>query len=192
MGRGGGGRDQIDDLERRLRADEDALTRVQRALLQDATRRAIVEEVASTPGMNKSQVGAALETAPNATQFHLGRLEDSGLMTTRDGVRGNEVICFLPGDQELWQIEATRVLYGQEGTREVAIFVLENPGTNSGTLDEVLEVGVSTIRHHLNKLRDRGLVDRLRLGRSVEYYPTGTLEDWHEDVGYRYSVPWDP
>lgn len=93
-------------------------------------------------------------------------------------------------DERLWERETTRVLYGQQGTRHVGIFVTDKPGTTSQRLAEVLDIAVSTVRHHLSKLRNHSLIERIRLGRGVEYFPTDTLEEWLEEVGYRYDVPW--
>lgn len=166
------------------------LDEVQRSALHLERRRAVFELVARTPGLNKRQVGQRLGIPRSSAAHHLERLEAYDLVVLLDGDREGEVLCFHPEHVHLWKDERTRVLYGQAPVRYVAIYVHENPGTTTQDLAEALERAPRTIRDHLTVLLDRGLVERHRFHRRVEYHPTEVLEAWADDVGGCYRRPW--
>jgi hypothetical protein len=107
----------------------------------------------------------------------------------RDSPRQGERVHFLEKNIALWSAEETRILYGRSATRTIALLVANSQGATAKAIGDACEKDVSTARYHLNILRDRDLVRRLRFGHSVEYIPLGLLRDWMAAVGDRYSLP---
>lgn len=162
----------------------------QRSALRDETRRAIFELVARTPGLNISQVARRFDVDRSKAEHHLERLEAYELVVQLPGERGNEVLCFHPDHEHLWEDDRTRVLYGQAPVRHVALFVHAHPGAATKRIADALESAPRTIRDHLAMLRGHELVEMHRFQRRVEYHPTDVLEAWAEAVGDCYRRPW--
>lgn len=160
-------------------------------LLEHPLRRGIVETLAETPGMNKLQLCRALDTYPNLVDFHLEQLHDARLVVTRPGAQGNEILCFLWEDAELWENPRTRVLFGRRPIRDVGLYLAENPGTKTRQIAEDLGISPVTVRHHLRTLRDHDLVDRYRAGRRFLYAAGEDLETWASELGSVFERPWD-
>lgn len=177
-------------------APDDALeleldpSRVQTRLLEDPTRRAIVRILSRTPGLNVSQLRRRADVARNTMEFHLRRLSEADLVVTEQREGSNEVLCFLPTDACLWERQATRVLFGRRSNRQVALFVEEHPGSSTTQIAEAVGLEPVTVLHHLKTLRDHALVERVREGNEVAYFPSPTLEGWVEDVDGNYERRW--
>lgn len=162
---------------------------VQRTLLAHATRRAVFETVARTPGLNKHQVATRADVGHKVADHHLERLEAYDLIELFDGPREGEVVCFHADDASLWEDEATRILYGRAPCRRIALYIWANPGCTTDDLCQALDKRPRTIQEHLSALRERGLVRRLWWDRRAEYHPTERLEAWANAVGDRYPDP---
>lgn len=166
------------------------LSRVQARLLEDPTRQAIVAHLEQAPGLNVSQLRRRVGAARNTVEFHLRRLARADLVVTKRRDEGHEVLCFLATDASLWEREATRVLYGRRANRQVALFVAEHPGSSTRGIAEAVDREPVTVLHHLKTLREHGLVERLREGNEVTYFPSPTLARWIQDVDGDYQRCW--
>lgn len=168
----------------------DALTPQQASLLDDENRRRIVGLLWQMPGMNKNQIGKALDLFRNTVQHHITRLERAGLVKTLPSAQENERLCFLAADAHLWEEETTRILYGRSPNRHAAIYVAENPGCTAQDIAEAIDREDVTALHHLRTLRKHGLVEGVREGFIISYFPTSALKVWYRTVGEGYSRPW--
>lgn len=162
----------------------------QEALLRNEVRARIVRELGRTPGLNKNQLRERLDVHPNLVQFHVERLEEGGLVVTKPSAQGKEVLCFREEDTHLWEDESTRILFGRRRSRQVALYVSDNPGAPTSEIAAFLDLSPVTVRHHLRTLIEHDLVERVRLGRKVEYHPQPRLQDWDQALGDRYERPW--
>lgn len=186
-----GGADAETETGTELRIDELEITRAQASMLENPTRRRIVEHLRETPGLNKNQLRCRLGVLRNTLEFHVGRLEDQGLLVTKRA-ESNEVLCFLAADEHLWEEEQTRVLFGRSSNRQVALFVEEHPGSSTEEIAGAVQLEPVTVLHHLKTLREHGLVQRIRKGNDVHYYPEPSLEAWVADFDESYLRPWLP
>lgn len=159
-------------------------------LLRHPIRQAIVEQLRRTPGLNKHQLQGKLDLLPNRLRFHLKRLREAGIVATRSGPQGNEVLCFLEEQEELWRDDDLQIMFGRRSTRDVGLYLAENPGASTVEFADALNLAPVTVRHHLRTLERHEMVRRLNVGRSVEYHPTQLLTTWHEKVGDRFPRPW--
>lgn len=163
--------------------DEDTGDLVAEAVLEQPTRRRIVEELEQRPGLNKRRLCDHLDLYMSQVDLHVERLEEAGIVVTRPGVRDREVLVFRSEDADLWENERTRVLYGRAATRQVGLYLAENPGAETQGIAEALDLSPPTIRHHLRILRTHDLVAHLQVGQSHEYHPSNELRDWARTVG---------
>lgn len=162
-----------------------------RALLRHPVRCVIYELLKHRPGLNKNQVGDTLELYPNRLKFHMDRMIQAGLIETRSSPRGQEVVCFLAEDADLWEDEATRILFGRSPLRQVAMYLAEHPGATTGEIAEALDVTPVTVRHHLDNLLEHDLVDRFQIERHYEYHAGPKLDRWVDEVGDGFERWWE-
>lgn len=169
---------------------EDVCTFGDEDLLVHPLRRRIVDLLDQRPGMNKNQVREELDVNRTVLEHHLDRLENEGIVITRSAARDREMLVFLSGDEELWRDERTRILFGREGSRNVGLYIAENPGVTTKQIAKALGLTRVTIRHHIRRLSEYGLLSRESEGRSVLYNPRERLRDWSEDLGAQFNAPW--
>lgn len=154
-------------------------------------RQELYDRVRKRPGLNKNLYACEMGIDRDLVDFHMRRLEELGLVVVKRSVRDSEGLCFAAEDRCLYENPDTRVLFGREGTREVAIYLAENPGTTTKEIADALHKAPTTIHHHLRALKGFELIDSLRLDRRVIYHPEETLADWVDAIGDRYPRPWD-
>lgn len=161
----------------------------QRKALEHSTRRAIVEVLAEMPGLHKAELARRVGVDPSTLDHHLDLLAWVELVVEKEGVRDNEVVCFLVEDEHLWDLASTRILYGRAPVRQVALYVTANPGATSEEVGRAFGRAPGTARGHLRTLCENELVSKLVLERT-HYFPTETLAEWVGTVGGGYPRSW--
>lgn len=189
--RGCGG-DEDDEDEGSIPAWLEARRTKTDTLLENENRADLFDQVERTPGVNMS-VAARRTGVPHSTaRFHLQRLEQGGVIVTKDG-QGNERVCFLKCHEHLWENPKTktRILFGGDAKRNVALFVAENPGSTLKEIADAIDCAPGTIRHHLKVLKDHGLVEALRIESADRFHPEPALVEWYREVGEGFERPWE-
>lgn len=169
----------------------DDLDWYQQALLEQETRRAIVDLLEQAPGLNKQQVADRVGIDRRTLDHHLELLEFADLVIVRPGESDGERCCFLAWHDHLWEDEDKRVLYGQGPTRWVALLLVEKAPTRTAEIGDELGREPVTVREHLRKLRESGLAENVRSAGTVYHVPTAELEEWVEEFGEGYRRPWE-
>lgn len=159
-------------------------------LLSQPTRGAIHELLSDTPGLNKSQVGRRVDEDPSLVDFHLDRLIEGEIVVTRPSEKGHAVLCFPRKLIGLWTPENTRILFGRTATRQVGLYIADQPGTTTSVVSDGVDLTPGTVRHHTDLLESYDLLRREVPGRRCLWYPTDELERWALDPGRRYRKPW--
>lgn len=157
------------------------------SLPEQPTRRRIVEELDKRPGLNKRRLCDHLDLYMSQVDRHVERLKDQGWVVTRPGARDREVLVFRREDEDLWENERTRVLYGRSSTRRVGLFLARNPGSTSREIAEAVDLTPVTVRHHLRILRNNDLAAHIQAGQSHEYHPSNELRDWAHTTGRHFA-----
>jgi len=136
-------------------------------LVDQPTRRRIVDCVAQNPGVSGRDVQRRLNLGWGETAYHLGRLVRGGAL--RKESTGHRDYYF----PLLLTLEDRKILQALHSPTERAILavLLDHPGLDSAGLLEVLQVGRSTIYFHLKHLLKEGLV-----------------EEYHADGGRRHQA----
>lgn len=171
--------------------EEIAVDSRQEALLRNPHRQAIVDQLKRTPGVNKNVLATSLDIGRSSLDFHVDRLRRADILVTKPGLKGRQRVCFLQRDEHLWEDPKTRILFGGAPARNVALYIAENPGATVEDLSKALGRSESTVRHHLKALREHGLVDTIRIGRTHEHHPQPSLLEWTCEVGGGFERPWE-
>lgn len=167
------------------------ITQAQATLLANPNRQLIVDQLGRTPGLNLNTLARETGLHRSLVRFHVHRLEHGDLVAVRQGVKGREQVCFLVEDAHLWEDPRTRVLFGGEPTRNVALFVAENPGATVQRIADAVDRKPRTIRHHLDELHERDLVDRVQDGTAARILPRDDLRRWKTEVGDGFEPAWE-
>lgn len=154
------------------------------------TRDRIRDLLIRMPGTNKNQIARRLGIYPSLRDYHLRRLLREGLVVTRPSDRGRETLCFWWEDAHLWQDPRTRILYGRQAPRRVALYIADHPGATTAEIAGALQRSPGTIRYHLGNLGASALVGQERDGRQVHYRPSDRLTSWVEEIGQGFPRPW--
>lgn len=154
------------------------------------TRCKIVEAIKETPGMNKNQLRKELGIGMKILDHHLRELTHAELVLRRASAQGKEHLYFHPDDEELWENPRTRIMFGRCATRNVGLYISENPGATTKEIAEALGIAPVTVRHHLRTLRDHQIITSAKVGRSYEYHPLRELREWVDEHGDVYKRPW--
>jgi DNA-binding transcriptional ArsR family regulator len=165
---------------------------VKQNLLDHPLRRAIVDLLADRPGMNKNQICEELDMDGHHLDHHLDQLETRGrLVVTRESAQDKEVLCFLAEDEELWEDENTRILFGRRQKRAVGLLLADKPGVSTREIAEELMLSPDTVRYHLRTLMAHDLVERYPSGQTNLYEPAEALVQWAREVGDGFDRPWE-
>jgi predicted transcriptional regulator len=130
------------------------------------SRRRIFRLVEANPGIHFREVLSRLDYAQGTVQYHLGRLQDEGLIEASDDGKYTRYYPgegFTEADREV--MNALRRTYSR---RIVAYLLADGPLTTSELADRVGKAP-STVSWHLSKLHEAGLVAKEREGAGVEY-----------------------
>lgn len=149
------------------------------ALLENPLRRGIMDLLGHRPGMNKQQLAQELGVNGNAVEFHLRRLERYGMVVFRAAAhKGRETLCFTWENVDLWEDEATRLLFGRGLPRQVAMFLAQNPNASVSDVAKGLGMSPHTVRRHVKLLEEHDLVEGIRIHRDVLYHAAPPLRSW--------------
>jgi DNA-binding transcriptional ArsR family regulator len=98
---------------------------------------------------------------------------------------------FLAEDEELWEDENTRILFGRRQKRAVGLLLADKPGASTREIAEALMLSPDTVRYHLRTLMAHELVERYPSGQTNLYEPAEALVQWAREVGDGFDRPWE-
>lgn len=138
------------------------------AALDNETRRAIFNAVCGTPGLGVHEVSRAAGVSYSTATYHLERLVSAGMIVmTLDGNK----LCYYQNGGAFTETERRILpLVKNDEAAELYEAILDSPGTYRAALAERLGVTATTVNWHLRRLREAGLVDEHRTGRSAFLY----------------------
>lgn len=150
----------------------------------DHPRRELIYELVNRqPGLNWNQIKRKTGLSAGTLLFHLDKLEDAGEILRRDSTSDKEILFFTEDNVEMWRDPSTRVLFGNDATRNVARAIDNNPGASIQEIADEVGIHYVTVRYHLDKLKDHKLLIEDKDGRRKIYEPTNRLSEWIHDFG---------
>lgn len=132
--------------------------------LELATRRRLYQHVVRNPGKYLRELQRDLDMAMGALEYHLGYLEQAGLVTVlHDGNKR-----FFPTEMGR-QDKRILAFLRQELPRRALLLVLEHGACTKARLVDALHVAPSTLNYHLKHLLEFGLLSVSKDGRDAVY-----------------------
>jgi DNA-binding transcriptional ArsR family regulator len=138
------------------------------SLLMHPLRREIYQLVCETPGAYFYEIVSALAAPQGTLTWHLRMLEKDGLInSTKFGGKR----LFFPKMLRSEQAEKAFVILKNDTAAKVFDHIINNPGSYQTEIAEELDVHHDTVRHHIARLSEAKLIEIIRDGRTVKYYP---------------------
>lgn len=142
-------------------------------VLQHPNRRELYALVAANPGVRLQDLCEETTLSRTAVTHHLRLLEQQHLIISERMGRSRHYYEN-GGRYERQKKDAYAVL--QNGrSKDIAQFIIANPGTIQKGLCEALDLRASIIHWHIKRLCEASLIESVREGRTVSYYPAGDL-----------------
>lgn len=131
-------------------------------ILDNDLRAAMVDLVRERPAINLSQVADALDVARTTARYHARLLTETDHLVARRV--GQETVLYVHGDHGPEDKDALHAV--RHPTREALLDeLLESPGMSMAEIGRRLDRDRSTIKHHVDELEDRDLLEGRREGR---------------------------
>ncbi len=138
-------------------------------VLEHPLRAQILETVEDRPGVHLRELSQVHETAVTNTQWHLRKLEMAGLVRTQK-VSGRRLYYPTRGGvasrEKALQNAATR----NPNAESIFEHIQKHAGCNQRSLAEALDMNPGTVRWHLRRLQEAGLVRAMPDGSNTRYY----------------------
>jgi DNA-binding MarR family transcriptional regulator len=127
----------------------------------------IYKYVVNTPGVYLRRICKELGLAMGDTQYHLSVLEKEGRIKSRkiSQHRHYYPITIL-GEQN----ELTIAFLRQETARDILIYLIEHPGSSQQDIANFKNVSAPTIKWHMSKLIESGIIIVTKQGKEVRYF----------------------
>ncbi len=129
--------------------------------LANDVRRRVNEQVVAAPGTHIAAIVDAVDVSRSTVRYHLDVLEEAGLVA-------GETICgkhrYAPAGHDL----STAAALYDEPAREVLDGVARYEPVSVSGLAAAVDRAPSTVSHHLDRLSDAGLLERVRADGQVE------------------------
>lgn len=144
-----------------------------REVLKHPNRIQLYTLIAANPGVRLQDLCQETELSRTAVTHHLRLLEQQHLIVSERMGRSRHYYEN-GGRYEREKKDAYAVLQNDR-SKDIAQFILRNPGTIQKSLCESLDVRASIAHWHVKRLEEAALVEAVREGRTVSYYPAGAL-----------------
>lgn len=129
--------------------------------------------VCKTPGITVPDLCMATGLSRNTVLHHLRMLADQDMIVEKR--MGRTAHWFENGGRYGREHKAAYAVLRDDRSRDVARFVLQNPGTTQGQISRALGLAPSVIHWHMRRLEDAALVQRHKEGRTMQCFPGGPL-----------------
>lgn len=142
---------------------KEALKKPQRAMLYGCIK--------GNPGVNLKQLSEDFDMKTSTVLWHIRKLESADLVRSQ---KANGLRVFYPvaGGIAAKQLGLAVATLSNPNATKILDFIAVNPGIAQKTLVSKLAINAGTVRWHLRKLKDMGLMAELSQGRMCTYYTT--------------------
>lgn len=156
-------------------------------VLENEVRGEIYGFLRKSVGANLKQITDELALSTTNAVWHLRKLEQSGLVRSRK-FNGYKIYYPVEGGVRARDLSCSASTLSNDNARTVFEFVAANPGSHQREIARVLGVNHGTVRWHLKKLRQAGLLVEMRNGKVSTYFPTDIGKEAF-DIAVRNSAP---
>lgn len=163
------------DIQRIIPIAAPLFTRFERtSVLEHPNREAMFALIQQTPGMSLQSLCNATTLSRTAVAHHLRLLEQNHVIVSKRVGRSRHYYEN-GGRYGRDQKEAYAVLQNDR-SKDVARYIQGHPGSMQRSMCEALKIQPSIAHWHVRRLTEAGLVEPVREGRTVQYFPGATLQ----------------
>jgi predicted transcriptional regulator len=138
-------------------------------VLENGARKQIFEYVQAHPGIHLRAAAAQLNLSTTNVLWHLRKLEDANLVTSRK-FEGYKVFYPVEGGVETKRRAIASSVLRNDNAFQILQYVSTNPSAHQREIARALGVNHGTIRWHLRKLEEAELVRPLKKEHTTHYY----------------------
>jgi predicted transcriptional regulator len=138
-------------------------------VLEHPMRQALLSTVQERPGVHLRELAGRHGTAVTNTQWHLRKLEMAGLVKTQK-VQGRRLYYPVQGGQNARAMALENAALANPNAEALSNFLAAHAGCNQRALVEGLGMNPGTVRWHLRRLEDAGLVRSIQEGSQTRYF----------------------
>lgn len=139
--------------------------------LDNPARAMLFGFIKGNPGVHLKQLSDDFDMKTSTVLWHVRKLEAAELVRSQK-VNGFRVFYPVAGGIEAKKVGAAVAAIANENALRILEYVCARPGIDQRVLVDTLEINAGTVRWHLRKLRDRGILREITEGRSSHYSPT--------------------
>lgn len=139
--------------------------------LRNPQRSMLYGFIKGNPGVHLKQLSNEFRMKTSTVLWHIRKLEHGDLVRSKKA-NGYRVFYPVSGGLEAKQLSTAVTALSNANARRVFEFVAFNPGAHRRLLSGRLLINPGTVRWHLKKLREAGLVAELAQDRFSTYYST--------------------
>lgn len=139
-----------------------------------STRDLVFDYIKAHPGAHLREIGRALELGMGDLQYNLYILEKQGIITSvRRGLYKFVFPTGMFGEKQ----SAILVALSIETQREILVHIINNPTLSQNQIARLTGLTPATISWHMKRLRELGVIERSRSGKTVSYNVVGNKEE---------------
>ncbi|NHJ40817.1 MAG: helix-turn-helix domain-containing protein [Asgard group archaeon] len=138
------------------------------SLLMHPMRREIYQLVCETPGSYFYEIVSALAAPQGTLSWHLRMLEKDGLI--KSAKFGGKRL-FFPKMLRSESAEKAFAILKNDTAAKVFDHIINNPGCYQTEIADKIGIHHDTVRHHITRLAEADLIEIIRDGRTVKYFP---------------------
>ncbi|AEH36906.1 winged helix-turn-helix transcriptional regulator [Halopiger xanaduensis] len=120
------------------------------------TRRTIRAHVQSNAGIHFNELVRESEFAPGQIQYHVRRLLDEDDLV-REEFYGRT--HYYPPEYDEWE-RAALALFRRETSRDIVVYLIGDEPAAPRAVADALDIARSTLEYHLDRLVERGIVEK--------------------------------
>jgi predicted transcriptional regulator len=150
-------------LTSRYATPKEVLKKPQRAMLYGCIK--------GNPGVNLKQLSEDFDMKTSTVLWHIRKLEAADLVRSQ---KANGLRVFYPvaGGIAAKRLGLAVATVSNPNAARILDYIAVHPGVAQKNLVQHLEINAGTVRWHLRKLKDMGLMAELSQGRMCTYYAT--------------------
>ena len=137
------------------------------SILTNATRSRIYEAIAANPGIFFNELARQTGVARSTLRYHIALLKMTGKITTTK--TGSDTRYFENSGKFSGTEQKVLALLHNGRDRLICEYLIQNPATTRGDLEKVLGISGAAVTWHTNRLRDVGVLEIKKSGRTVAY-----------------------
>src|SRR5688572_14891122 len=138
-------------------------------VLEHPMRQALLQTVQEHPGVHLRELAGRHSTAVTNTQWHLRKLEMAGLVKTQK-VQGRRLYYPVQGGQQARAKALENAALANPNAEALSNFLSAHAGCNQRALVDGLQMNPGTVRWHLRRLEEAGLVRSIQEGAQTRYF----------------------